>query len=46
MNKEKLILWLNKQINICLCDFLKEAAKLTAYYKVLEFIKQGEFNND
>ncbi|WJG70453.1 hypothetical protein [Spiroplasma ixodetis] len=46
MNKETLITWLNKQISICLCDSLKEAGKLTAYYKVLEFIEQEEFDND
>ncbi|WP_425380729.1 hypothetical protein [Spiroplasma endosymbiont of Polydrusus pterygomalis] len=41
---EKLIIWLNKQISICLCDSLKEAGKLTAYYKVIEFIENGEFH--
>ncbi|WJG70216.1 hypothetical protein [Spiroplasma ixodetis] len=47
MNKETLITWLNKQISICLCDSLKEAGKqLTAYYKVLEFIEQEEFDNE
>ncbi|CAB1053879.1 hypothetical protein [Spiroplasma endosymbiont of Danaus chrysippus] len=46
MNKEKLIIWIKKQISICLCDSLKEAGKLTAYYKVLEFIEKGEFDND
>ncbi|BDT04989.1 hypothetical protein [Spiroplasma ixodetis] len=44
MNKEKLIIWLNKQIGTCLCDELKESGKLTAYYKVLEFIENGEFD--
>lgn len=42
MNKETLITWLNKQNSICLCDSLKEAGKLTAYYKVLEFIEKEE----
>ncbi|WP_339040902.1 hypothetical protein [Spiroplasma endosymbiont of Apeira syringaria] len=46
MNKEKLIIWLKKQINICLCDSLKETGKLTAYYKVLEFIEKEEFDNE
>lgn len=41
---EKLIIWLNKQINICLCDSSIEAGKLTAYYKVIEFIENGEFH--
>ncbi|WP_395473563.1 hypothetical protein [Spiroplasma endosymbiont of Nomada rufipes] len=44
--KKELINWLNKQINICLCDSLKEAGKLTAYYKVLEFIEKEEFDNE
>lgn len=46
IDKEKLIIWLKKQISICLCDSLKEAGKLTAYYKVLEFIEKEEFDND
>ncbi|WP_338956667.1 MULTISPECIES: hypothetical protein [unclassified Spiroplasma] len=41
---EKLIIWLNKQISICLCDSLKEAGKLTAYYKLIEFIENGELH--
>lgn len=44
INKEKLIIWLNKQISICLCDSLIETGKLTAYYKVIEFIENGEFH--
>ncbi|WP_400255126.1 hypothetical protein [Spiroplasma endosymbiont of Cleonymus obscurus] len=44
--KQILIIWLNKQISICLCDSLKEVGKVTAYYKVLEFIENGDFDND
>ncbi|WJG69401.1 hypothetical protein [Spiroplasma ixodetis] len=41
INKEKLIIWLNKEIRTCLCDELKEVGKLTAYYKIVEFIENG-----
>ena len=44
--KQKIIIWLNKQIKTCLCDELKEAGKLTAYYKVIEFIENGDFDNE